>query len=293
MGMNIHHLELFYYVAKHGGIAEAVRNMPYGIQQPAVSSQVIQLEEFLELTLFHRRPFALTPPGEKLFQFIEPFFSQVDRVAEELRGGLASQVRFGASELMLRDHLPEMVQSVRKKFPRLKLFLREDYQPQLMELLQQQAIDLAVTIVEGRPPPGLQVIPLLEAPLVLLVEKGSGLKSAEELWKQDKIEEPLICLPPKEPVSREFQAGLRRREVDWFPSIEVSSLALVETYVAKGYGIGVGVKVPRQKLDERVRLLELEKFPALRAGAVWQGKPSPVVEAILNEIKKRAQHLSS
>ncbi len=45
--MNIHHLELFYYVARHGGISEAVRNMPYGIQQPAMSGQIIQLEEFL------------------------------------------------------------------------------------------------------------------------------------------------------------------------------------------------------------------------------------------------------
>ena len=35
--MNIHHLELFYYVARHKGIAGAVRNMPYGIQQPAVT----------------------------------------------------------------------------------------------------------------------------------------------------------------------------------------------------------------------------------------------------------------
>ena len=32
--MNIHHLELFYYVARHGGISEAVRKMPYGIQHP-------------------------------------------------------------------------------------------------------------------------------------------------------------------------------------------------------------------------------------------------------------------
>src|SRR6185436_17199676 len=55
--MNIHHLELFYYVAKHGGISQAARNISYGIQQPAVSSQIIQLEEFLGTTLFHRRPF--------------------------------------------------------------------------------------------------------------------------------------------------------------------------------------------------------------------------------------------
>src|ERR1039458_6525254 len=61
--MNVHHLELFYYVARHGGIMPAVRNIPYGIQQPAVSAQVAQLEEFLGVTLFQRRPFSLTPPG--------------------------------------------------------------------------------------------------------------------------------------------------------------------------------------------------------------------------------------
>jgi DNA-binding transcriptional LysR family regulator len=72
--MNVHHLELFYYVARHGGIMPAVRNIPYGIQQPAISSQIAQLEEFLGAMLFHRRPFALTPEGEKLFEFIRPFF---------------------------------------------------------------------------------------------------------------------------------------------------------------------------------------------------------------------------
>src|SRR6266852_8731749 len=75
--MNIHHLELFYYVAKHGGISEAVRNIPYGIQQPAVSGQVIQLEEFLGVTLFQRRPFALTPAGKDLYDFIHPFFENI------------------------------------------------------------------------------------------------------------------------------------------------------------------------------------------------------------------------
>ncbi len=54
--MNIHHLEIFYYVARHGGITEAARNIPYGIQQPAVRGQVAQLEEFLGVALFHRRP---------------------------------------------------------------------------------------------------------------------------------------------------------------------------------------------------------------------------------------------
>ena len=62
--MNIHHLELFYFVAKYEGITAAVRKMPYVIQQPAVSGQILQLERELGVKLFNRRPFALTPAGD-------------------------------------------------------------------------------------------------------------------------------------------------------------------------------------------------------------------------------------
>src|SRR5476649_1496130 len=109
--MNVHHLELFYYVAKHGGIMPAVRNIPYGIQQPAVSAQVGRLEEFLGVTLFQRRPFALTAEGEKLFAFVAPFFAGLDKISSELQGGQARQIRIGASTIVLRDHLPGLLQS--------------------------------------------------------------------------------------------------------------------------------------------------------------------------------------
>ena len=49
--LNIHHLELFYYVAKHGGIMAAVRNIPYGIQQPAVSGQILQFRTLRRTSL--------------------------------------------------------------------------------------------------------------------------------------------------------------------------------------------------------------------------------------------------
>ena len=32
--MNIHHLELFYYVARHGGICDAARNILFVAKQP-------------------------------------------------------------------------------------------------------------------------------------------------------------------------------------------------------------------------------------------------------------------
>ena len=107
--MNVHHLELFFYVAKHGGISEAVRHMPYGIQQPAMSAQLLRLEDDLGVKLFTRRPFSLTPAGGKLFQFVEPFFGNLETVATALQPEVVAHLRIGAPELVFRDHLPEVL----------------------------------------------------------------------------------------------------------------------------------------------------------------------------------------
>ncbi len=292
--MNIHHLELFYYVAKHGGITEAVRNIPYGIQQPAVSGQVAQLEAFLGVTLFQRRPFALTPPGEKLYKYIQPFFSGLDTLTNEIQGGETHQLRIGASTIVLRDHFPQFFHSLRKKYPHLRMALREGYQAELESLLQKEEIDLAVTLIEKKSAPGISATALLELPLALLVEKGSGLTNPDALWKRDRIEEPLICLPKAEAICKHFQQGLDRLSVDWFPSIEVSSIDLIETYVAHGLGIGVSVLVPKAQTPPGVRALELPKadFSPVVVGALWRGKASPLLQIMLDELRERARKLA-
>ncbi len=287
--MNIHHLELFYYVAKHGGISEAVRNMPYGIQQPAISGQVIQLEEFLGVTLFHRRPFSLTPQGKELFDFIKPFFDNLTPMAEKLRGGISQHLRIAASEIMLRDHLPAILQELHRQFPKLKVTLREGYDPEVIPWLQQQEIDLAVCLLGARPPAGINVIPLFKMPLVLLVPKRSKLASAGELWECDRIEESLITVPSNEPIRRAFQEGLNKLKVDWFSSIEVSTVEMVQTYVANGYGIGVTVRVPKMKYHPQVRLLPLDGFEPVTFGVLWQGRRTVLLEALFKILEQAAR----
>ncbi|HEY9508260.1 MAG TPA: LysR family transcriptional regulator [Verrucomicrobiae bacterium] len=290
--MNVHHLELFYYVARHGGIMEAVRNIPYGIQQPAVSGQVAQLEEFLGVTLFQRRPFALTEAGEKLYAFVQPFFSNLDKVAGDLQGGQARQIRIGASAIILREHLPGMIQAVKKKFPGLNISLRDGYPADLEAMLNRDEIDLAITLLERKNVPGLRSLALLELPLVLLASSASKIKSADQLWKQDKIEEPLICLRPAELACRIFQQKLREMSVDWFPSIEASSVDLIETYVANGLGMGLSVAVPNQLISPNVRVVALPGFPGILIGALWRGKTTPLLKLFLDELQVRAKQIA-
>ena len=289
--MNIHHLELFYYVARHGGIMEAVRNIPYGIQQPAVSGQIAQLEESLGVTLFQRRPFALTPAGKKLYDYAQPFFANLDALESELSGGEARHIRIGASTVVLRDHLPELLQNLGKKFPNLKVSLREGHQPELESLLLKEEIDLSVSVVEKKSAPGIHSLPFIELPLVLLVEKKSKFTDASQLWSLDKITEPLICLPATEAVCKNFQQGLTKTGVDWFPGIEVSSLDLIETYVASGLGIGLSVAIPQTSFSPKIRALPLPGFAPILIGALWRGKTTPLVQALLDELKLRAKRL--
>jgi len=289
--MNIHHLELFYFVAKHSGIAGAVRNIPYGIQQPAVSSQIAKLEESLGVKLFHRRPFSLSPAGIELFQFIGPFFANLGVVAEKIHGAAAPQLRIAAPSIALRDYIPALLHRVRAKFSAFRLNLYEAVQPEAEKLLQAQEIDLAVTIIERKPRAGLHSLPLLELPLVLLVPKKSRVVSAAELWKRDRIEETLITFPRSETVCVQFQQGLKALGVEWFSGIEVNSTGLIECYVANGFGFGLSVAVPGTKPLPSVRRILLDNFPRVTVGALWGGKLSPIGRQFLTELEAQAREI--
>ena len=281
--MNIHHLELFYYVARHGGISRAVRNMPYGIQQPAISSQVLLLEEDLGNRLFERQPFKLTREGEELYEFIRPFFENLASMGDRLRKQSAPLLRIGAAELVLRDYLPTVAEQLRKKEPQLRLALRSGFQADMEKWLLDGEIDVAIVPLENKPPPRVHCLRLLRLPLVLLVHKKSKFKSAAALWAQRTMDEPLISLPTTEPLSKNFRRGLQRLKVDWPVSIEASSMGLVTRYVANGYGIGVNLGDTEVIRHPDVRVLPLEGFDPIEMAALWTRETSPVLRIFLEE----------
>ena len=86
-------------------------------------------------------------------------------------------------------------------------------------------------------------------------------------------------------------ARLAKKGIDWFPTMELTSLELVQTYVAEGYGIGLGAHVPQGKLRPGVRAIVLEDFPCVNFGLIWHGKMSCITEAVAEELEKRAQEV--
>ena len=174
--MNIHHLELFYYVARHGGVSAAARRIPYGIQQPAISAQIIQLENQLGTTLYNRRPFRLTRQGEELFRFIEPFFGGLDEMGRRLRGGAEMSLRIGAVETVQREYLPRLLRAMRQRFSGLNFSLVPAGLAAIERCLIEQEIDLGIAPLLGMRAEGVQQREVIRVPMTLLVHEQSAIK---------------------------------------------------------------------------------------------------------------------
>lgn len=281
--MNVHHLELFYYVAKHQGVSAAARHIPYGIQQPAISAQIIQLEDSLGTTLFHRRPFELTQAGKELYTHIEPFFKGLPQLTEKLRGGHEAMIRIGAPEAIQQHYLPPLLRAMKKRFPALAFSLTIGRQDELEQMLLSQDLDIAFTAIHSKPQSGIRYTEMVRLVMALLVTERSGLKNAEQLWRMDRIEVPLITVPTYDPLYLHFQQELQRRKIDWFPMLELNSLDLVLRYTSEGFGFGLIPVLKDKPVPKNTRMVPLDDFPTVPYAALYVGKPTPVLEALIEE----------
>jgi DNA-binding transcriptional LysR family regulator len=285
--MNVHHLELFYYVATHGGISAAVRHIPYGIQQPAVSGQMSALEADLGTKLFERSPFRLTSSGERLFAHVEPFFKGLPDTVEAVRSASGPELRIGAAEVVLRDHVSVVMQRVRSRHPRMRLTLHsQGFAAHSHSWLRDGRIDIAIMPVDGRPPPRLRQLRLVRIPLVLLVHRTSPVRHADDLWRLKKITDPLVGQLATSRVMQSFQRGLKKRGITWPQVVEATSAELITRYVANGEGHGVNVGLPELNKHRDVRIVALDGFEPMTMGVLWHGDPPPLVRAVIEEVQR-------
>ena len=288
--MNVHHLELFYYVARHGGVSAAARHMPYGIQQPAVSAQIIQLEDSLGTTLFHRRPFSLTKNGAELYAHLRPFFEGLAEVTTRMRGNQPVHLRIGAPETVQREYLPPILVRLKRRFPKMRFTLITGRADRMEQALLDQEIDIGLGSLLGKRLAGVRQEEMLRVHMSLLVPAKSGFTKAASFWESDRIDLPLITLGEEEPVCRLFQTELARRKVEWYPSLEVPNQELIVQYVGLGFGAGLTLTPdPKAPAPANTRRLALPDFPAISYGAMWLGNANELQQGFILEAKAEAR----
>ncbi len=286
--LNVHHVELFYYVAQYGGISAAVRQIPYGIGQPAVSAQVAKLEESLGVRLFHRRPFALTDAGRELFEFAKPFFAGLPDVESRVSTGQSAKLRLAASNHVLRDHLPGLLGAIQKRTHSVRLSLKEMRQSEAETALRDGALDVALVVRDSAPAPSIRCKELVQIPLALVFRKNEPRPNLKKWLAPGGEPPPLVSLPPQDRITQIFQRQLATDNLHWDVAIEASSLDVVHACVAGGFGVGLTLDLPGRSIPAGLERMRLRTFPKMEVLTLWRGKPDATIDWFIKLVGERA-----
>lgn len=192
-------LRQFEYVVAiddHGSFSQAARAC--GVTQPALSTQVRKLEGALGVVLFERRPAGVfvTAAGERVISLARRVVANVDDVvatAQAMHDSLGGTIRMGVIPTVAPYMLPQIMPSIRTRFPALRLLLREERTNRLTALVEAGDLDLALVAMESDLG-DLETLPLFTDPFVLAVSRDHKLARRKRVTARDLQGEEVLLL---------------------------------------------------------------------------------------------------
>lgn len=236
-------LRLFMQVAHNRSFSETARAAH--LSQPALSRTIRLLEDDLEVRLFDRnsRNVALTPAGEALLPIVERLTSDFDYAFSELAlsfAGERGRVVVGALPSMAAGVLPDAMARFHQSHPQVDIVIRDQLSGTLYQAMRERQIDMALTT----PPEedGFDFVPLLEDPLVLVVQKGGPLDDGRAAKWSVFADHPFIAMSPSSSVRKLTdaalaEAGLAKAGLNVRPLYDCAQLTTVRALIAAGLGI--------------------------------------------------------
>jgi LysR family hydrogen peroxide-inducible transcriptional activator len=168
------------------------------VTQSTLSAAIAELESQLDAKVFERnkKSVLITPLGEKLLKQarvilgdVEDFVALARAYAEPLSGDL----RLGVIPTIGPFLLPPMLSSLRRNFPKLKLFLKEEMSAQLERQLQQGQLDLIILALPYALP-DMEVISLCKDEFLLCLPPGHAFENLKQVEQKQLRGESLLLL---------------------------------------------------------------------------------------------------
>jgi LysR family hydrogen peroxide-inducible transcriptional activator len=168
------------------------------VSQPTLSGQLKKLEEELGVSFFERtnRSVAITPIGEMVLQHAKLIIEQADAIMQLARAHndpLAGPIRVGAIPTISPYLMPLILMPLKKRYPSMKLILKEETTENLLEHMLDHKIDVALL---GTPvtEPELEEIRLFDEPFWLAHPTNHELYTKDEITPKDLENLDLLLL---------------------------------------------------------------------------------------------------
>jgi LysR family transcriptional regulator, hydrogen peroxide-inducible genes activator len=162
------------------------------VSQPALSSGVAELEKILGAKLVDRArgQVILTSLGEETLRRSEDILARTEDLVQVARGAdqpLTGRFRLGVIPTVAPFLLPKALLRLRRDYPDLKLFLREDQTARLIVALKSGALDAGVIALPYD-------VSGLEHAFVVKDEILAAVPSGHALTRQERIEPKALML---------------------------------------------------------------------------------------------------
>ncbi len=150
--MDLRHLRTFATVAEQGSVSKAALRLR--IAQPALSRQIINLEQELGVKLFERvgRGLRLTRDGRQLLDSCRGVLGHVALMTEQaqsLRAGNAGVLRVAASPQIIESVLSTFLRDYRDSYPQVQVKLAEAVGRDQLVMLEQGEVDICIGLLRA------------------------------------------------------------------------------------------------------------------------------------------------
>lgn len=222
------------------------------VTQSTLSAGIAELENLLGLTLFERtkRQVMPTPEGEELAVRARRVLREVEDMAiyaEQGRAPLSGLVRLGAIPTIGPYLLPPMIPAVRRSYPDVRLYLREEQTSHLLDRLESGRLDAAI-IALPYDADGYEALEIMRDRLWVAMPEGHRLATAERLTARDLDGEDMLLLEEGHCL-RDHALSVCTRAQRRDEDFQATSLFTLIEMVSEGFGITL---VPELAVDSDI-----------------------------------------
>lgn len=212
--------------------------------QPGVSKQVRQLEQELGVTVFERngkRFTGITPAGVQVIQAARRVLLETDnlkRIAEESRDESTGTLTVATTHTQARYVLPRVVAEFTRRFPRVKLSIREGDPHRVAETVLRGEADIGVATEALALAAGIVTLPAYSWHHRIIAPLDHEILKVPPLLKT-LADYPLITYDPAFSGRSRIDEAFKRAGLK--PNIVLTAVDsdVIKTYVSLGLGVGI------------------------------------------------------
>lgn len=265
--LTLRQLKVFESVARYLSYSRAADELH--LTQPAVSMQIKQLEDNINLPLFEQlgKRIFLTEAGQELYQYsraISQQLADLEVALDELKG--MERGKLNISVVTTANYFaPHLLAKFCQRYTGVTVSLNVSNRETVLKQLSDNLIDLAIM---GQPPDHLDIDSqsFMENPLVVVAPPNHPLCKEKKIAVKRLASEIFLVRESGSGTGSAMERFFAAHEIKINKGMETDTTEAIKQAVQAGMGLGIMSRhtVELELETERLKILDIQNFPIMR-----------------------------